>query len=78
MPHYYFNIEDHGSYRDDSGTELADNHAARIQAVQFAGEYLRDNPDLLQDARRFVVEVSDDAGTALLRVSIVAEEPSAG
>jgi hypothetical protein len=42
MPRYYFNLKDGREELDNVGVELAGIDAARIQAVIFSGEVLRD------------------------------------
>jgi hypothetical protein len=42
MPRYFFNLKDGHTSLDEEGTELADIHAARREAVTFAGQTLRD------------------------------------
>ena len=76
MPRYYFDVENHGSHHDTEGNEMADAEAARTAAVVFAGEYLRDNPDLVWDGRRFSVHVRDESGTVLLDVRVEASDPA--
>lgn len=77
MPRYFFNLDDHHREEDLEGTELAGPEAARIAAVVYAGECLRDNPAMLWDGSRFRVEVRDQARSLLLRVSVEAENPAA-
>ena len=60
MPTFYFNLHNHHDDDDVSGTELADLATARVEAVVFAGAYLKDNPDLLSDDQEFSVEVTDE------------------
>ena len=73
MPRYFFNIEDHVREPDEEGIDLAGPGEARIEAVVFAGAYLRDNPALLEGGQPFVVDVRDDAGGSIVRVVVVAE-----
>lgn len=78
MPRYFFNVENRHSETDDEGVELADPAAARGAAVVFAGEYLRDTPEMVGDGGRLVVEVRDEAGVVLLTVTAEAEDPAGG
>jgi uncharacterized protein DUF6894 len=77
MPRYFFNIENRHSETDDEGVELAGPGAARGAAVVFAGECLRDTPELVGDGGRLVVEVRDETGAVLLTVTAQAEDPAA-
>ena len=77
MPRYFFNLDDHKLDEDHEGTVLPDANEARIQAVVFAGDYLRDHPEIVWDGTRFKVAVVDEAGTVLLNVVVTAETPGA-
>ena len=70
MPLFHFNIADHIREPDTEGTELSSKDEARVQAIVFAGEYLRDNPRSIEDGHDFRIEVTDHAGTALFTVRI--------
>jgi hypothetical protein len=72
MPRFHFNLADHRREPDLEGTECESVQAARIQAVIFAGAYLRDHPGLVWDGRRFSVEVTDEAGSPVFDVTIEA------
>ena len=47
MPRYHFDIEDRPPRLDHEGAELADDAAARKQAVKLIAAYLKDHPDPL-------------------------------
>ena len=70
MPLFHFNLADHVRDPDLEGTELASTDEARVQAIIFAGEYLRDNPGLIDGGEVFRVEVTDDQSAALFAVQI--------
>ena len=70
MPIYYFDIRDGERDIDDEGTDLPDRHAARSNALVFAGDYVRDNPALLDPTGKLIVEVRDDARRPLFGVTI--------
>lgn len=76
MPRYFFDIDNHERYVDEEGTELADADAARIQAVIFAGDYLRDNPHLVSNGGHLRVAVRDEMGTILLSVAVTTDDPA--
>lgn len=76
MPVYHFNLDNHHRELDAEGTELRNADEARIQAVIFAGAYLRDNPQLVWDGRRFSVDVTDDDQRQLFSVVVEASEAS--
>ncbi len=77
MPRYFFNLDNHAFDEDHEGTVLSDADEARMQAVVFAGDYLRDHPEIVGDGTRFKVAVVDEAGTVLLNVVVTVETPDA-
>jgi hypothetical protein len=68
MPRYYFHTADGAPDHDEVGTELADDNAARVEAVRYIGESLRSDPKLLWDGSEFRVEVTDENGDVLFTV----------
>jgi hypothetical protein len=62
MPRYYFDLAAHKKDTDKWGSELDDDAAARVRAVNFAATYLRDRPELILDSKelRVVVRTEDD------------------
>lgn len=74
MPRYFFNIYDHTREQDDEGVELSGPAEARVQAVIFAGDFLSDNPTLLEGAD-LAIEVRNEANAILLTVRMTSEEP---
>lgn len=69
MPRYFFHLHNDVDARDDEGRELPDERAARDAAEedarQMAGESARNG----HIDRRHYVEVADDAGNPLFRVT---------
>lgn len=76
MPRYFFSTEDGGRDEDHEGIELPNLAEARVQAIVFAAEVLKDEPSLVLGGREFKVEVSDAAGTRVLDVIVRTLEPS--
>jgi hypothetical protein len=76
MPRYFFDIDNREHYVDEEGTELAGTDDARIQAVIFAGDYLRENPGLVRDGGRLDIAVRDHLGTILLNVAVTTSVPA--
>ena len=76
MPRYFFDIDNHERYVDEEGTELAGADEARIQAVIFAGDYLRENPHLVWDGGHLRVAVRDQTGAILLSVAVTTVDPA--
>ena len=74
MPIFYFNLRDHTFEPDDEGTELSSVGEARAEAIKFAGNYLGDNPDILDDGATFKVQVTDAKRNPLFAVVINIDE----
>lgn len=68
MPRYFFDLAKHEDSADDEGTELADIDAARLEAMQFTGEYLREHPDMAWDGRELRVIVRDQQARVVFTV----------
>ena len=68
MPRYFFHTADGSRQRADEGTELRDQHAARTEAVRFAGALMADRPDMIWDGHDFRVEVTDEARHLLFTI----------
>lgn len=60
MGRYYFHTASGSRQRDREGMECNDAHAARVEAIRFAGALMADEPDVLWDGRDFRVEVTDE------------------
>jgi len=72
MPRYHFHLADGGRDPDNEGVELADIQAARLAAVQFAGDLLRDSPQELWEKGTWRVEVTDERNILLCTVVTLA------
>jgi hypothetical protein len=70
MPRYYFHVHDGtGRDRDLVGTEVADIHEARTEAVNVARELCHLWDDLPPGAlNSMVIEVADETGYTVLTV----------
>jgi hypothetical protein len=79
MALYFFNEFD-GDYKiDDLGIELPTREKARLEAVRYAGETMRDQPDLDWRGAEFRVEVTDAGKVLLFTVIVVGiEVPESG
>ena len=58
---YFFNLAGVVQSPDADGLEITSLSEARIHAVKFASEYLRDRPDLVWLGDEFRVEVTDES-----------------
>jgi hypothetical protein len=65
MQRYYFNIAGSVDEPDRVGTEFPNMSDARIQAVRFASDYLRQRPELVWLGEEFRVEVTNPSGLIL-------------
>jgi hypothetical protein len=57
---YFFNLAGAVHDPDDKGQEIACLADARVEAARFAGEYLRDRPEVIWLGEEFRVEVTDE------------------
>jgi len=75
---YFFNEFD-GQYKlDDKGLEMPTLEKARLEAVRYAGEAMRDQPDLAWKGDEFRVEVTDDNHVVLFTVIVIGVDAPAG
>jgi hypothetical protein len=71
VPRFFFHHTDGVFDPDDEGTELADLATARIEAIRYAAETIKDRPEEVWTGRNFRVEVSDEEGMLLCTVVIL-------
>lgn len=62
MPRYFFDIHDGGSARDDTGTECANDEAARALAIHTLPDIAREQIPKDGDRRAFTVLVTNAEG----------------
>lgn len=78
MPRFFFDTYDGDLFTpDETGQELDDLEAAKVEAQKALPEMAKDNlPD--GDQRAFIVSVRDEAGQVVLRIalSMIVEYPS--
>ena len=70
MPRYYFNRVDGGIELDTEGVELRDLQDARIEAVLFAGQTLKDRPELVWSGHELRIQVSGRERNLLFTIAI--------
>ena len=78
MARYFFNQYDGVSKPDDNGLEFATIDQARIEAVRYAGEVLRDHPTLVWTGDDFRIEVTDAKQLVLFTIIVVGVDAPAG
>jgi hypothetical protein len=59
MPRYFFHVRDSVVLRDETGTELADDDAARTEAVRLLAGMVNDHAEDFWNEGRWTVEVRD-------------------
>ena len=77
MALYFFNVTDGVSIPDSIGVELPDLYAARLEAVRYSGELLKDHPDAFWVQHEWRIEVADRLGAILFAIHISAVEAPA-
>jgi hypothetical protein len=77
MPRFYFHIFDGRNQRDDDGTELSNFHEARVKAIRYAGEVLKDDAHCIALGEDWHMDVTDEAGLILLRLDFSVQVSSA-
>ena len=73
MPRYFFSLENEQADRDEEGTELPNDHDARIAAIQYIAQHLKDDPDAIWDGHRLSVLVDSESHERLMRVEVKSE-----
>jgi hypothetical protein len=67
MPRFYFHIFDGRDLRDDEGIELSHFQEARVEAIRYAGEILKDDAHRIALGEDWSMDVTDDTGLILFR-----------
>lgn len=73
MPNYYFHVTDGQNYPDLRGMLLVDLHAAKTEAVQFAGDMLVQAPDDFCSGKEWSVKVVDEGKNLVFEVFVNAK-----
>ena len=77
MPRFHFNLSDGKRFSDANGVELADMEAARVFAVTYLADTLRDDPKEAWRGGEVKVEVAVDCGLTLCTVTLVCQDAPA-
>ena len=75
---YFFNLAGAVRASDNKGQEIGSLSDARIEAVKFAADYLRNRPELVWMGEEFRVEVTDANGDMLFTFIAVGVDSPAG
>jgi hypothetical protein len=73
MPRYYFDIVDGQDFPDVHGSDLPDLAAARIEAVRYSAEVLKEMPDRFWACEEWTMTVSDKRRVKLFTLKFRAE-----
>jgi hypothetical protein len=74
MPRYFFHVIDGRFIVDRDGTQLADLQAARVMAIQTAGEMIQDAGREFWDGTEWQMHVTDEGQKTVLKLSFSAKE----
>jgi hypothetical protein len=71
VPRFFFHHTDGKFDPDNEGTEFPDLATARVEAVRYAAELVRDRPDEVWAGDTFRIEVSDEDDMLLCTIVIL-------
>ena len=78
MSRFFFN-EIEGEFKpDDQGVELASLDDARLEAVRYAAEVLRDRPSIVWEGDEYRIEVTNAEHLLLFTLIVVGLDAPAG
>jgi hypothetical protein len=76
---YFFHTDDGQSFRDEEGTLLAGDDAARIEAARVLGQMMSESPGDVWRDDQFRITVTDEYGVILFVIDLAAlTSPAAG
>lgn len=76
MPRYYFDIKDGRDFPDVEGSEWPNLAAARIEAVRYAAEVLKEMPERFWHCEEWLMSVFDCNRQPLFTLTFKAETTS--
>jgi hypothetical protein len=68
---YFFELSDGETVRDADGTDLENMHAARLEAVKIASQWLQARPTHFVEDGSLTIKVKNAAGLILSAIDIV-------
>ncbi|MHB2205603.1 DUF6894 family protein [Methylobacterium sp. CM6257] len=77
MPRFYFNVHGGRSELDADGTKLISREAARVAALQMAGEILKDEAHWQRHGETWRLEVSDETERVVCCIAVSISDLSA-
>lgn len=79
MPRYHFHCADGKREMDVDGTELEDIQSAQLEAIKFAGEVLRNEPEAIWADGQWRVEVTNGDNVLLFTlITLAIDAPKPG
>lgn len=73
MPRYFFDIKDGTEFIDEDGSEWPDLAAARLEAVRYSAEVLKEMPERFWNSELWTMTVSDARRELLFTLKFLAE-----
>jgi hypothetical protein len=73
MPRYFFDIVDGHDFKDLQGSEWPDLAAARVEAVRYSAEVLKEMPERFWNKEEWTMTVSDAGKFPLFTLKFLAE-----
>ena len=73
MPLYFFDIVDGEDLPDLNGSQHPDLTAARVEAIRYSGEVLREMPERFWNAEEWTMTVSDETRATLFTLKFLAQ-----
>lgn len=73
MSRYFFDIKDGQDFPDLQGSEFADLAAARMEAVRYSAEVLREMPERFWNCEEWTMTVSDYNRNQLFTLKFLAQ-----
>lgn len=77
MARYFFNVVEDDHKVDSIGTDYASPEIARMEAVRFAGEMLKSEPERVWKGAELRIEATDAWGTILFTLLIAGVDAEA-
>lgn len=78
MAKYFFNLTGDPYKRDEKGTQLDGNAAAKSHGVTCVAQLMRDNPIAIVSGKYLDLEITDERGLVIFLISVCATNAPAG
>jgi hypothetical protein len=70
VPRYFFNVRNGQSRDDETGAQLGNVKAARLEAIQRFGQLMAEHPEQFDRGHDWRMEVTDGKGLMLFRLDL--------